>query len=295
MEIDAEDVRYFHLLAQVGTLVRAGEELGVDHTTVSRRVQRLERALGLRLFSRTRTGWAINSHGERLLPAARMVALGIDAFTSGDSAAEGPEEWRILSPDGFAASVLTPRCAQVVSTQKVIVHIVSAPSLAARGGNSFDVAIVRSRPTSSLVRSRPLADYEIGLYAREDYLARNPPIREIEDLEGHVLAWYADDPIANVPEYEVVRPKLPKHIQIQSNNLNVHAQAALSGVGLAIMPTYTASLNDSLVRILPEEISYQGRYWTAVPTTQLRTKTTERVLEFLDEAVDDAGLTIIDK
>jgi DNA-binding transcriptional LysR family regulator len=291
LEVDAEDVRYFHLLAQVGTLVRAAEELDVDHTTVSRRVQRLERALGTRLFSRTRSGWAINSHGERLLPAARMVALGIDAFTSGGSAAGGPEEWRILSPDGFAASVLTPHSAQAIATQKVILHIVSAPSLASRTGSSFDVAIVRSRPASALVRSRPLADYEIGLYARKDYLAQSPLIREIDDLHGHVLAWYADDPIANIPEYEALRPKLPQNIQIQSNNLNVHEQAAESGVGLAIMPTYSAERNNSLVRILPEEIKYHGRYWTAVPTTQLRTKTTERVLRFLDEAVADAGLT----
>lgn len=295
MEVDAEDVRYFHLLAQVGTLVRAGAELGVDHTTVSRRVQRLERALGMRLFSRTPNGWAINSNGERLLPAARMVALGADAFTSGGSSVGGSEEWTILSPDGFAASVLTPRCVKVISEQSVIIRIVSAPSLASRDGGSFDVAIVRSRPTSSTVRSRPLADYEIGLYAREDYLAKSTPIREIGDLEGHALAWYTEDPIASVPEYQILRPQLPQHILIQSNNLNVHEQAALSGDCMAIMPTYTAARNDSLIRILPDQIRYHGRYWTVVPTTQLRATTTERVMAFLTEAVEEAGLTTVEE
>ena len=155
MGVDAEDVRYFHVLAQAGTLVRAAKELGVDHTTVSRRVRRLEAALDLRLFTRTRSGWTISPNGERLLPAARMVALGSDAFTTGDSAQTGPEEWTILSPDGFAASVLTPACVRPLGDDTVIT-IISAPSLAAREGTAFDAAIVRSRPNSSAVASREI-------------------------------------------------------------------------------------------------------------------------------------------
>ncbi|WP_413335846.1 LysR family transcriptional regulator [Brevibacterium sp. GP-SGM9] len=290
MGVDAEDVRYFHVLAQAGTLVRAGEELGVDHTTVSRRVQRLEHALDQRLFTRTRSGWAINSNGERLLPAARMVALGSDAFSTGDPTRLGPEEWTILSPDGFAASVLTPASAQLLATEAVALHILSAPSLASREGNAFDVAIVRSQPSSSTVRARRLADYEIGVFAHRDYLHRHRPITEPADLDGHVLAWYADDPIAGVPEFEALRPQLPTEIRLQSNNLNVHEQAALSGVGLAIMPTYTAARHESLVRVLPEAIGFRGHYWAVVPTTQLRERTTQRVLDFLTAAVAAAGL-----
>src|SRR5699024_7714707 len=75
-----------------------------------------------------------------------------------------------------------------------VTPIISAPSLAAREGTAFDAAIVRSRPNSSAVASRALADYEIGLYAHEDYLSEHGPIRSLDDLEGHVLAWYADDP-----------------------------------------------------------------------------------------------------
>lgn len=290
MGVDAEDVKYFHVLAQAGTLVRAGEELGVDHTTVSRRVQRLEHDLGVRLFTRTRTGWAINDNGERLLPAARMVALGIDAISTGGPAQIGPEEWTILSSDGFAASVLTPRCAQLLNAGNITLHIISAPSLAAREGNAFDAAIVRTRPRSAAVRSRPLAAYEIGLFAHEDYLATHPPITSLGDLDDHVLAWYADDPIAGVPEYEALRPKLPAHIRLQSNNLNVHEQAALSGAGIAVMPTYTAAGHSSLVRVLPEEFGYRGHYWTVLPRTQLRESTTRAILDFLAEAVADAGL-----
>lgn len=292
MRADAEDIRYFHVLANSGTLARAGQELGVDHTTVSRRIQRLESALGFRLFTRTRTGWSLNANGEGLLPAARVVALGYDVITEGDPGRIGPEEWTILSSDGFAANILAPRCGELLADQRIILRIVSAPSLSSREGVSYDVAVVRSRPHSAQVRATFLAGYEIGLYATEEYLSRHAPIRHLDDLAKHVISWYPEDPVAGIPEYDDLRERLPQIVQLQSNNLDVHAQAALAGVGLAVMPTYTARSFDQLVRVLPEELSYKGSYWAVLPSAQLRWKTTERILEFLHEAVRDAGLTI---
>src|SRR5699024_12599221 len=140
------------------------------------------------------------------------------------------------------------------------------------------------------VASGWLADAQAGPFAAAHCRSEHRPIRSRGDLEGHVLAWYADDPIAGIPEFEALRPKLPEHIRLQSNTLTVHAQAALSGVGLAVMPTYTAARNDALVRILPDEIGYRGHYWVLVPKTQLRGPTTQRVLDFLAEAVAAAGL-----
>lgn len=292
MKADAEDIRYFHVLANSGTLARAGQELGVDHTTVSRRVRRLEKVLGIRLFTRTRTGWALNANGEGLLPAARAVSLGYDAVTEGDPARMGPEEWTVLSSDGFAANILAPRCGRLLADRSILLRIVSAPSLAARDGASYDVAVVRSRPHSASVRSTLLAEYEIGLYATAEYLGRHTAIRGSDDLEDHVLSWYSEDPIAGIPEFDALRGRLPSCIQLQSNNLNVHEQAALAGVGLAVMPTYTAERNEALVRILPEELSFRGRYWAVLPSAQLRWKTTERILAFLHDAVREAGLTV---
>ncbi len=292
MNADAEDMRYFYVLAQAGTLARAAHELGVDHTTVSRRIQRLEHALGIRLFTRTRTGWALNSNGERLLPAARSVALGFDVFAEGDPTRIGPEEWTVLSSDGFAANILAPRTGELLADGRIILHIISAASLATQEGVTFDAAVVRNRPSSPSVRSTLLAAYEIGLYASQDYLDTHPSIRRIDDLAGHVISWYSEDPIAGIPEIDALRPNIPNHIRLQSNNLQVHEQAALAGVGLALMPVYTAVRHDSLVRVLSDDLAYHGKYWTVLPTAQLRWKVTERVQEFLEDAVRRAGLLL---
>ncbi len=289
MRIDAEDIRYFHVLAGHGTLVRAGQELGVDHTTVSRRVSRLERALGTRLFSRSTAGWKLTESGHGFLPAARMVTLGVDVFVDGDPIATTPEEWTILASDGFAATVLAPRCGPLMD-QGVTLRIVTAASLTSREGLSYDAAVVREEPTSPRVRSQRLGHYEIGLFATRDYLAAHPPVHGVGDLAQHVLCWYAEDPLASVPDYMALRPMLPNTIRLQSNNLVLHEEAALAGAGIAVMPTYTAARRPELVRVLPDEVSYAGSYWAVLPLAQLRWEITRKILQFLREAVRDAGL-----
>src|SRR5699024_12430300 len=94
----------------------------------------------------------------------------------------------------------------------------SAPSLAAREGTAFDAAIVRSRPNSSAVASRALADYEIGLYAHEDYLSEHGPNRILDDLEGHVLAWYADNPISGITHFDAMHNKSTVQLRLFTTN-----------------------------------------------------------------------------
>jgi DNA-binding transcriptional LysR family regulator len=290
MRVDAEDVRYLHVLAEVKTLVRAGRKLGVDHTTVGRRITRLEKALGTRLFTRGGAGWRLTPNGEGFLPAARMVSLGVDAFADGDQVVSAPQEWTILAPDGFAATVLAPGCGRVFADRDVSLRLVTAASLASRDGVSYDAAIVRTKPVSSRVRVQELITYEIGLYATERYLSQHATIEGTEDLRHHVLCWYEEDPLSTLPDYLALRPLLPNIIRLQSNNLVVHEEAVLAGVGIAVMPSYIARRRPSLVRILPKEVSYTGHYWTVLPAAQLRWETTQNVLQFLHEAVVDAGL-----
>lgn len=290
MRIDAEDIRYFHVLAEHRTLVRAGQELGVDHTTVSRRISRLEKGLGSRLFSRSTAGWRLTEAGHGFLPAARMVAMGVDVFADGDPIAATPEEWTILASDGFAATVLAPRCGPLMSEQGVTLRIVTAASLTSREGLSYDAAVVREKPTSPRVRCQHLGYYQIGLFATRDYLEHHPPLRDLADLGRHVLCWYAEDPLAAVPDYMALRPMLPNTIRLQSNNLVLHEEAALAGAGIAVMPTYTARRRPELVRVLAREVSYTGSYWTVLPLAQLRWEITRKILRFLAGAVREAGL-----
>ena len=68
-----DDARYFLAVHRTGSLTSAGRQLGVNQSTVSRRMRSLEEALGARLFVQTQDGHFLSPAGERLLPrAARM-------------------------------------------------------------------------------------------------------------------------------------------------------------------------------------------------------------------------------
>lgn len=290
--VDAEDIRYFFALSQSGTLVRAADSLEVDHTTVGRRVQRLERAVGRKLFTRSRQGWTLTEAGKRLLPAARNVAMSTDVFTGAENALSITEEVTVFSSEGFAAYVLAPHAEDLLSNNGYALNLLTAPSLASRDGISYDVAVVRSEPVSRSTSTQLLASYEVGLYATETYLLNHPAINELSDLEGHHISWYPEDPIAGIPEVTALRRLLPRTISLQSNNLFVHQQATLAGVCLGMIPTYMADNYPHLRRILTKELSFFGNYWTVIPTTQRRHDATRKALEFIHFAVEQKGIDV---
>src|SRR5712672_1273072 len=68
-----DDLRYVLAVAEAGSLAGAARTLGVNHTTVLRRVGAFEKHLGLRLFERLPTGYVLTAGGEELIAAARQV------------------------------------------------------------------------------------------------------------------------------------------------------------------------------------------------------------------------------
>src|SRR5689334_4861957 len=109
-----DDLRFVAALSRAGSLAKTAAALGVDHTTVGRRVEAAERALGLRLFTRTAAGYTLTLDGERLLAPLRQVEDAVLALERGvhaqRSALEGTV--RVTSPETFGIAYLAPRLAR---------------------------------------------------------------------------------------------------------------------------------------------------------------------------------------
>ena len=108
---DWEEIRTFLAVARAGTLAAAGRVLGVDYTTVGRRVRALEQELGLTLFERVRDRYVLTESAEGLREAAERMedgalslerrALGADRTVSGIL--------RIATTDALSRSWSSPR------------------------------------------------------------------------------------------------------------------------------------------------------------------------------------------
>ena len=92
--MDWDNLRYFLELARTGTLVSAARRLAVDHTTVARRIQALEKEMGLALFSREAGGHRLTEAGRRLQPQAEAME---EAFLAVERSAAPPSHAAGLS------------------------------------------------------------------------------------------------------------------------------------------------------------------------------------------------------
>ena len=75
--MDWDHLRYFWALVQAGTLVGAAKALGVEHTTVSRRIQALEKQMGTALFAREAGGHRLSEAGRQLLAAVETMEAAV--------------------------------------------------------------------------------------------------------------------------------------------------------------------------------------------------------------------------
>lgn len=287
----ADHLRFFLQVARHGRLNEASNALGVDHTTVGRRINSLEKAAGHRLFDRTPSGWRLTEAGRRLVTYAETVeSTLIAAFedqTSSIGALTGSV--RIAAPDGFGAFVLAPNLTRIRRAHPDLdIEIVTATDHNALHTRQFDLAITLEQPSSRFVSFRTLATYSLHLYATPEYLAAHQPITSIEDLRAHTLIWYIEA-LLEVAPLRILDSLLPDGTaHIQTNNITGHWLAARSGLGIAPLPSYIGEPDTALVRVVPQLFSVNRTYWTAVPrelTGLARVKAVEALLrDIVDEA-----------
>jgi DNA-binding transcriptional LysR family regulator len=266
--ISADDLRFFLEVSRTGKLVAAARGLGVDHTTVGRRITQLEKASGARLFVRAPGGWELTEAGERLAIHAEAVESSLLAATEelGSAAGRLSGTLRIAAPDGFGAFVLSPGLGNLRARYPDLkVEIVTATRLNLLASKEFDVGISLARPTIRGVESFELAEYPLGLYASAEYLQRHGPISNVDELFEHSVIGYVDS-LLDIPALRFLDAALPGvRPAIQTNNITGQWMAAVAGLGVAVLPFFIAEPDRRLVHILDKSVAIRRKYWLAVP------------------------------
>ena len=268
-----EHIGVFLELARSGTLRGAAARLGFDETTVSRRLGRLEESLGVRLMDRGREGWRLTEAGRRLVPHAETIDSQMMAATEdlAIGAGELSGSLRVVASDGFGAYVLLPHLTEFHERHPDLrIEVSTSTSHAAATERDFDVAITLERPPSRSAEVRALTDYELRLYASEQYLRTHRTPRDASDLRNdHTLIWYVDA-LLDVEPLRLLGTVVPHATaMVQTNNISGHLTAARAGLGIALLPTYIGEAEPGLRPVLHDQISARRRYWLTVPRSTL--------------------------
>ena len=151
-----DDLQAFLAIARSGRLTEAARLLGVEHTTLSRRLTRLEASLGIRLFDRRPVGYLLTPEGELVLPraeAAERAALLVWSGGIGDGS-EVSGTVRMGTPEAFGTFCLAGRLGQLaVRHPGLTIELVAMPRSFSLSKREADVAIGLSRPPAGRLRA----------------------------------------------------------------------------------------------------------------------------------------------
>ena len=255
--LDWNALQFVLALARTGSLERAAETLGVDPSTVSRRVRALESALGVRVFERSMAGHRLTAVGSRLVETAEQVASDIAAMES--EAARADERLagtvRIATSDTISRLHVAPLAAQFGRLHPQLAFEIVADQRAANlVRRETDLAIRLVRTAQAQLVSRRLATIGHGLYASREYLDAHP-FGGDEPFQGHPLVGYHES-LARMPEARWLDDRASgSRFAVRANRVDALLVAAASGIGLAVLPCYMADPDPRLVRLLgPEQV-----------------------------------------
>jgi DNA-binding transcriptional LysR family regulator len=264
-ELNWDDLKFFLEVARTRTASSAARRLGVDYTTVSRRIGALEKALGAMLFERSRSsGFVLTSEGSHLLGYAESLENTLQAAceqVSGTSLALSGTI-RIGSTEGFGSFFIAPQLSTFQDAYpNISIDLLPVPHFISLSRREADIAVTLERPERGPYVYSRLCDYRLKLYATAEYLDRHPAIDSVDDLSQHSFITYVDDLVFS-PELLYLERTVPNaRTALRSTSVVAQYTATLQGRALAILPCFLAAPDPRLVEVLPDEIQVTRQFW----------------------------------
>jgi DNA-binding transcriptional LysR family regulator len=284
--MDWDDLRIFLAVARTESLSGAGRRLKVDPATVGRRIQRLEEAMGARLFAKGPQGYTLTEEGGRLLSPAERAEAAMEAATDALSGPEGLSgQIRVGAPDGCANYLLPQVIAQICDDNPGLeVQIVALPRVFNLSKREADMAISVSAPTAGRLSVQKLTDYRLHLAASADYLARTAPIRTRDDLKGRRVIGYIPDMIFD-KELDYLAEIGAEAVPLASNSVSVQFNWVRAGAGIAIVHDFAIPSASGVVKLLTDQISLTRSFYLIRHLDDRRSDRLNRFAEALGQGL----------
>jgi molybdate transport repressor ModE-like protein len=246
---DLNDLRLVAAIAHAGSLAGAARQLGVNHATAFRRLEKFEAALGVRLFERSAGRYAATPAGEELARAG--AAIDIKAAQSlrkvvGQDLRPGGVV-RVTTTNSFAALFIGPIAARCRAEYPDIhLHVVTANVIHDLSRRDADIALRPSmRPPEHLIGKR-IGTLAHAVYGAKRYLRTR---RKLSELAEH--DWIAlDDSLSQHATLKwLAKTVALDGVKLRTNSFTGVQQACAEGLGLAVLPCFLGDAHRALQRV----------------------------------------------
>ncbi len=258
--MDWDKIRIFYTVAEAGSFTRAGDDLGLSQSAVSRQVSALERELKAPLFHRHARGLILTEQGDLLFRAAKDMRLRLENTRARlEETSERPSgELKVTTTVGLGSLWLTQRIAEFLDTYpEVRVSLILTNEELDLAMREADVAIRLRRPAQPDLIQRRLFTVHFHVYASTDYVKRFGEPKAIEDLDEHRLLSFGGDQPAYLLSVHWLATigrdgRSPRDYHMVVNNIPALRSAVETGAGIGVLPDYAVDGNSKLVQILRE-------------------------------------------
>ncbi len=251
---DWDDLRFLLAVAREGSLGGAARALGVDPTTVSRRLSSLEESVGARLVTRTPEGVRLTPEGEIAAASAEQMEialLGIDRRLSGKD--ESPSgKVRLTSGDCFATYLMRELPEFVSRFPNVELELVADRTALDLARGEADVAVRFFRSSDESLVTKKLGDLGWSLYGSDSYLERKGAV-DPSALGDHEIVGYHES-FSGMPGANwLVRHAIDSRVVCRGNTMWSVAEAVAAGLGVSVLPCFL-EVGELLIRRLTSEV-----------------------------------------
>jgi DNA-binding transcriptional LysR family regulator len=244
---------------RAGSLTAAAGALGIDHSTAFRRLNALEKKLGVRLFERLPGGsYQATPAGERMASAAERMedeTLSLDRDLAGrDHRLSG--RLRVTSSETLAYSRLTRHLAAFRQAHPgIVVELVIDNRVLSLSRREADIALRPVRPREGDLWGRKLADVAWTLYASPALLeAIGVPLSRAEDVAGHPLIGWEEGTAGIMAADWLGRAAPDAAFVYRTSSLVNQLVAAKAGIGIALLPCYLGDGHPDVARALADPV-----------------------------------------
>ncbi|WP_299970241.1 LysR family transcriptional regulator [uncultured Roseobacter sp.] len=292
--LDWNAVRDFLAVARSGSLNRAAATLGVNPTTVGRRIEALEATLGTRLFQRAQTGFALTDEGRDLIERAERIEAAAVAFERrADTGDHVQGRVRLATAENLANVVLIPALPDLRARHPdLTVEIATDIRTANLHRREADLALRVVRPTQGNVSIKRVGTMRYGLYGSADYIARRTERARNAVRSDHRSRFEADDLIAwsetyaDLPAAQWIERTLDgRPPALVATSLYAQVVAVRHGIGLAVLPCFMAASEPMLQHIPSQADMMAQELWLAVHTDLTASGRVRAVSDFVERTV----------
>ncbi|QCB47146.1 LysR family transcriptional regulator [Hydrogenophaga sp. PAMC20947] len=283
-----DDLQHFLAVAHQGSTLAAGRALGVDQSTVQRRLAELERQIGQSLVQRHPMGYRLTEFGQEMLPFAETVESAVLAFERqiGTLAGETSGVIRMTCPEPIVNRITQTGMLDRFHARHPalkVQFVMSDKYMDLRQGDA-DVALRSGDTDDGELVGRKIGDSLWAVYASKAYIAKHGQPERIEDLASHAMVGF-DDSMAKHRLSQWLREVAPgAELASRSTSVLGLIYSVKAGLGVGALPMALGDAEDDLVRVFGP-VNELTRIWRMLTTPELRR--TPRVSAFFDFVIDE--------